>query len=415
MRLLDRAVEELLRLSGDPLAAAQAALEADDGLPLARVFVAYVHLYGTTAMGTRTAVAVLDRLDFAGLAPRERLHAEAARAWASGDWPGAARRLEDALLLDPRDVLALKVAQDLYFFLGDRLDLRDVAARVLPSWPEGRNGWSYVQGMYAFGLEENGDYRAAEVSARRALDADPADVWAVHALAHVFEMESRAPEGADFLRGSSSDWAPSFFAIHNWWHLALFQLDLQGPDRVTGLYEGPIRSGRSPAWLDLVDAASLLWRLSLFGVDVTSLAAELADDIDEVLDGPVYVFNDWHAAMAFGLAGRHDRNRRLLSENESGALGHNRFAFERAGRALISGFSAFAAGDYGPALDALLDIRPTANVVGGSHAQRDVIDLTLLATAARLDRRDLARALLAERTARRPSAPHVLAPLLECR
>lgn len=415
VRLLDRAVADLVRLTGDPLAAARAALDADDGLPLARVFVAYVHLYGTDLGGARRAAAALDRLDFSGLAPRERLHAEAARAWASGDWPAAARRLEDALLLDPRDLLALKVAQDLYFFLGDRLDLRDVAARVLPSWPEGRDGWSYVQGMYAFGLEENGDYRAAEASARAALDADPADVWAVHALAHVFEMQARAGEGADFLRGASPEWAPSFFAIHNWWHLALFELDLREQESAIGLYDGPIRSGRSAGWLDLVDAASLLWRLSLFGVDVGSRAGPLADDVERALDGPVYVFDDWHAAMAFGLAGRHDRNRRLLSENESGTFGHNRFAFERAGRALISGFSAFAAGDYGLALDALLDIRPSANVVGGSHAQRDVIDLTLLAAAVRLERTALAKALLAERTARRPGAPDVLAPLLECR
>jgi hypothetical protein len=412
VRLLNQAVDELVRLVGDPLATAQAAVDVDDQLTLARVFVAYVHLYGTTSHGVRAARLLLEGLDVAGMAPRERLHVEAARAWAIGDWPGAARKLEDALLHDPRDLVALKVAQDLYFFLGNRLDLRDVAARVLPSWPEGLPGWSYVEGMYAFGLEENGDYRAAEVAAGRALSAARADVWAVHALAHVFEMESRSAEGADFLTASSTDWAPSYFAIHNWWHLALFDLDLIDRDGAIGLYDGPIRSGRSSEWLDLVDAASLLWRLSLFGVDVTSRASELADDVEEIIDEPVYVFNDWHAAMVFGLAERHDRSRRLLADNESKVSGHNRLVFERAGRALMSGFSTFAGGDYGAAVDALIDIRPDANVVGGSHAQRDVIDLTLIAAASRAHRDTLVRALLAERTARRHSVLEVLAPLL---
>jgi tetratricopeptide (TPR) repeat protein len=412
VRLWDQAVDELVRLAGDPLATARAAVDADDQLTLARVFVAYVHLYGTTGHGVRSARLLLEGLDGAGLAPRERLHVEAAWAWAAGDWPGATRKLEDALLLDPRDLVALKVAQDLYFFLGDRLDLRDVAARVLPSWPEGLAGWSYVQGMYAFGLEENGDYRAAEAAAGRALDAAPEDVWAAHALAHVFEMESRAAEGADFLTASSTDWAPSYFAIHNWWHLALFDLDLKDRDGATGLYDGPVRSVRSSEWLDIVDAAALLWRLSLFGVDVTSRAAQLADDVEGIIEEPVYVFNDWHAAMALGLAERHDRSRRLVADNESKASGHNRVVFERAGRGLISGFSAFAGGDYGATLDALIDIRPAANVVGGSHAQRDVIDLTLIAAASRLHREPLVRALLAERAARRHSVREVLAPLL---
>ena len=47
----------------------------------------------------------------------------------------------------------------------------------------------------------------------------------------------------------------------------------------------------------------MLWRLSLFGVDVTDRATRLAADIDDLVGDPVYIFNDWHALMAFGLAG----------------------------------------------------------------------------------------------------------------
>ena len=88
---------------------------------------------------------------------------------------------------------------------------------------------------------------------------------------------------------------------------------------MSALYDGYIRGSRSTEWLDIVDAAALLWRLSLFGVDVTGRAGRLAADIDPLVEEPVYLFNDWHAVMAFGLAGDHARieraARQLLTAN----------------------------------------------------------------------------------------------------
>ena len=90
-------------------------------------------------------------------------------------------------------------------------------------------------------------------------------------------------------------------------------------------------------------------------------------------------------------------SRRLTAET-------NRAAAERAGLALLEGFGAFASGHPERAVDLLIGIRPQAHVVGGSHAQRDVIDLTLIAAAARSGQARLARALVAERAARKPTA-----------
>jgi len=192
--------------------------------------------------------------------------------------------------MNPRDALALKVAQDLYFFLGSRLDLRDVAARVLRSWPEGQPGWGYVQGIYAFGLEENADYRQAENRATAALADNPRDVWSVHALAHVYEMEGRQREGSAFLSATSPDWQRSYFAVHNWWHRALYHLELGEIKETIALYDRSIRARRSTEWLDIIDASALLWRLALYGADVSGRAAELAADIEPLMDtAPVYI------------------------------------------------------------------------------------------------------------------------------
>ena len=402
--LLDAAIEDLAALAGDPVADADAAVAADDSLVLGHIYRAYLQLYGTTPEGVAAAGEILKRLDEAVMGERELHHLRAARHWAEGDWEATTRALERALLHHPRDLLALKVAQDLYFFLGNRLELRDIAARLLPAWPRDLPGWGYVQGIYAFGLEENADYRQAESRARAALDHNPRDVWSVHALAHVFEMEGNQRDGVDFLTASAPNWSPSYFAIHNWWHRGLYHLELGEIGEALALYDDPIRAGRSTEWLDVVDAAALLWRLSLFGVDVTERAERLAADIDDLVSSPVYIFNDWHAVMAFGLAGDAERTERVIASNRHLSAPTNAAAAARAGLALLEAFGAFAAGHPDRAIDLLIDIRPRANAVGGSHAQRDVIDLTLIAAAARAGDDSLARALVTERVARKPAA-----------
>jgi len=390
---------------------------------LARIYQAYLLLYGTTPAGVGIAKATLDRVaaaagipdgaaagipdGAAGLASplpeREAFHFNAARSWEAGDWEAATRWLERALLANPRDLLALKVAQDLYFLVGNRLELRDVTARVLPDWPQGQPGWGYVQGIYAFGLEENGDYRQAQDRAQAALDHNPRDVWSVHAMAHVYEMEGNHHAGVEFLSTSAPDWSGSYFAVHNWWHKGLYHLELLELDAALALYDDPIRANRSTEWLNVVDAAALLWRLSLFGVDVTERARQLAADIDELVSEPVYIFNDWHAVMAFGLAGDHERVTRIIEANKQVTAPSAKRA-AAAGLDLLEAFAAYAAGEPGRTVELLADIRQRASAVGGSHAQRDVIDLTLIVAAARSGNDPLARALVAERTARKPPA-----------
>jgi tetratricopeptide (TPR) repeat protein len=402
--LFDDAVEGLLSLHGEPVAAVEAAVAADSGLVLGHILRAYFSLYRTSAEGVRAADDILAPLEDAGgaLGEREILHLRAARSWAAGDWDEAAHGLERALLHDSQDLLALKVAQDLYFFLGKTRDLQSVVTRVLRAWPAQKPGWGYVQGLYAFGLEENGDYAQAELFARAALHHNPRDVWANHALAHVFEMEGRTDEGLRFLGESAPYWSSSFFAVHTWWHQALYHLERAEYDAALSLYDGAIRRLRSLEWVDLIDAASLLWRLSLCGVDVQERSAALAADVAQVIDAPTYIFNDWHAVMALGLAGQVDLEEQLLSENRRHAVGTNRAVAAGAGLALLEGFSSFAAGRFNRAIDLLTDVRSCARAVGGSNAQRDVVDLTLIAAAARAGEHGMARQLAAERVARRP-------------
>jgi hypothetical protein len=370
VRYFNAAVEELVSLSGDPLTAAEDAVGEDDGLILGHILRTYLSLYSTSPEGVTRASQILNEIDgIAGqMDEREVLHLRAARAWAAGEWTDATHALERALLHEPRDLLALKVAQDLYFFLGQSEDLRGVVARVLCAWRPEDVGWGYVQGMYAFGWEENAEYREAERCARIALIQNEQDVWATHALAHVFEMEGRAEEGIAFLTESILHWESSYFAIHNWWHRALYHLERGEVEEVLCLYDGPIRRSRSCEWLDIVDAASLLWRLSLFGIDVSGRAGELSLDLEALLGDPVYIFNDWHAVMVFGLARRDDLAEQVTSAARRRSVGTNRAVTEQVGLRILGGFSAFAAGRFIHAADVLSDALPLAGAIGGSRA-----------------------------------------------
>lgn len=401
--LLDEAVHELVALAGDPVAKAAAAAAADGELGLAFSLQAYLHCYFTSRTAYADARAILDRAPKPACG-RDEAHHQAASAWAAGDLEGATRHLERALLMSPRDLMALKVAQDLYFFLGDRVSLRDVAARVLPAWPRGTPGAGYVEAMYAFGLEECGDYGAAERRGRAALDADRRDVWAAHAVIHVLEMEGRQPEGIAFVKASAPDWGPSYFAPHNWWHHGLYHLELCLEPEATAVYDGPLTEMGLASPLYQVDAASLLWRLSLQGVPLGRRADQLADTVEASLGDSTYCFNDWHAVMVLGLAGRLGTAAKLVADLSGSATGTNKTMLERAGLDVIRGFLAFAGGEYQLAADLLGQARPRAHVFGGSHAQRDAIDLTLLASASAARDDNLVRALTAERLARKPTA-----------
>jgi hypothetical protein len=413
--VLDEAVHTLVGLEGDPVAAVSAA--ADSGLVLARCLLAYLHCSWGSRRGYVLARDVLDGTGSPS-ALRERAHLAAARSWAGGDLDAAAGHLERALLNHPRDLLALKIAQDLYLALGDQVNLRDVAARVLPAWPEDTPGAGFVSGMYAFGLEECGDYRAAERYGRAALAANARDAWAAHAVLHVFEMEGRQADGLVFVAETSRDWGPSFFAVHNWWHAGLYHLELGQLWQALAVYDDRVAAQGLATPLGRVDAASLLWRLWLHGADVGGRASDLADAFEATLPDSAHCFNDWHAAMALALAGRPGDAYGLVADLATRASGTNKIVLQRAGLDVMFGVIAFARRQYPSAVELLGHARRHASVLGGSRAQRDTIDLTLLAAAgacratagngsapaAGTGDGALVRALVAERVARKPTA-----------
>jgi len=397
--------------TGDPLATMQQALQADPEFALAHLFNAFA-MY--TASEKRYLPAVRESLATASalrakMNSRERDLLDAAELLTAGKWHDASRALDSILIEYPRDALAIQTAHLMDFFQGDALNLRNRISRVLPHWSEQTPGYSYILGMHAFGLEECNQYPEAERAARRALELQPRDGWAVHAVAHVMEMQGRIAEGIEWLQSRESDWAPdNMFAPHNWWHLALFNMDLGNFDTALDLFDQKLMGPQTDMILVLLDATALLWRLQLEGVDVGDRYERVADVWAAKLDEEAgfYAFNDVHAMMSFAATGRTDEVARLRRAMLSAAKGNetNAAMTREVGLPLADALAAFAKNRHAEAIDAIESVRDTANRFGGSHAQRDLLTLTLIDASIHAGDQRRARHYIAERQTHKPTA-----------
>ncbi len=406
---LEQAERLLLGFYKDPLAVIDAALAEDPDFVMGHCFRAGLHLISSEKAAEPELAHELRELGRlkARANERERGHAAAIRAWLARDFQGASEAYGKILYDCPRDLVALQLAHQCDFFLGQSTMLRDRVAWVLPEWKEGEVGYSYLLGMQAFGLEECGHYGRAEEAGRRAVSLEPRDPWAIHAVTHVCEMQGRTDDGLRWLDETVSDWAPdNLFAFHNWWHYALYLLERGEPKRVLEVYDRNIRPEPSAVALEMVDAASLLWRLHLLGVDVGRRWDELAETYAAGEERAYYPFNDVHAMMAFVATGREREAARVVGDLEMAAGDETGSArlIRDVGLPLSRAFRAFGKGDYQEAFELLLEGRKTAHRFGGSHAQRDVLNLTLLESAIRAGNGAAGR-ILNERLAARPESP----------
>jgi tetratricopeptide (TPR) repeat protein len=210
----DRAIADYYGLTGDPVGILKQALAHDPGFALGGVAIAALYMIGGFRGDHAEVVNALAAAEPAirSASERERRHLAAASAWAEGQTARAILGWEAILADHPTDALALRLAQDAYYFLGRPLAIRDCAARVLPAWDRGNPLTSFILGLYAFGLEETGDLKRAEDFGREALALNPRDAWATHALAHVMETANRHEGGST----SSSRRAPTGRARISW-------------------------------------------------------------------------------------------------------------------------------------------------------------------------------------------------------
>jgi len=373
-----RALDQLLRATGDPLVEIEPVLNEHPTFAMGHLLRAAIAILAKDASALPLLAASLSAAARAGgsLTEHERRHVAAARAWLSGEPGLAAERYACIVRAAPRDLLALRLAQSCYFFVGQTTALRDVVDLAAPGWSR-MPGFQYLLAMTAFGYAENGHTEWAETLGRRAVEIEPEFPFAIHAVAHALYQRRDHAGGKLWMRQHEAQWLTvGRMGAHNAWHLAQFELESGEPARALTALDQRLVPSASMSASSAADATALLWRLQLDGVDPGSRWSALSDCWTAQSSPGFWPFLDLYAAIAFNAAGHLDRARRLAHAITASARsdGHSAHLARTVTLPGLRAIEAFAAGDYASAYVTLQTLRGVLGQVGASQAQVSLFD-----------------------------------------
>jgi hypothetical protein len=247
--------------------------------------------------------------------------------------------------------------------------------------------------------------------AQRSLALNPTNAVATHSVAHVYFERGDARTGADvlgnWLQGFDN---PASSYVHLSWHLALFELALGQYERALARYERDIRpSVVAKSMSTLADSASFLWRVQMYSGAPSAQIAPAPLPWEEVralatpmAEQPGFAFQVAHAAFALAACEDHAGLTMMLEHLQRSASQGDLFIRDMV-VPLVQGIGDFAQGEYARAAQLLEPVCPHLVRIGGSHAQREVFEDTLLEAYLRAEQFDKAAAMLDARLTRRAS------------
>jgi hypothetical protein len=281
------------------------AVQAAPTFTMAHVLSAYSDLCSRDPARVRQARAAYLTASRLPATPRERMHVAAMGAVLADDFESFKTILQSLLGQYPRDVLALQIGHALDYLTGDVEGMATRISAVLPAWSKDAPSYHAVLAMHAFSLVESAQYDRAAERGLRALELDPWDARAHHALTHVYEMTGEPAVGIRWMDSRRVYWAAdTVAATHLWWHWGLFHLALGETRAARAIYDEHVRDGRSAQLADMIDAAALLWRIELLGGGTGERWTELGVAWEAHIDDGYCTFNDMHAMLALVAAGR---------------------------------------------------------------------------------------------------------------
>ena len=309
----------------------------------------------------------------------QRSHLAAARAWLAREPLRAARIYTQIAESEPHDLLAVRLAQSCWYFLGHRTRVRLVAERALYRWSPAAPGYDLLLAMTAFGRADTGDGRGASALAERALALESRSPFARHALAHGLATQGRFVTAHRMLEDSAALWrVGGRMDAHNTWHQALFALQIGHRSAPLATFDRELAAANDAS--TCADATDLLWRLDLAGVDTGSRWQPLATAWVRHLTPGFWGFLDMLAGLALHRAGWLNEAYALHRALADSHTPEGTAATAAASRTALSGIEAFTRGDYPYAAVQLNDALP---LLGGSVPQRELLESTLFAAEQR--------------------------------
>ncbi len=404
---MSRAWTAFSQRSAVPKRASSRALEADPDFALAHAALARTLLVAARVPQARAAAA-RSRALAEHATPRERSHANALALSVEGRASDALAATRDHLAPFPRDAMVLAPAVGVFGLIGfsgrqrreeELLELlRGLAGHYREDW--------WFDSVLAFAACECGQLDEAVELIERSLAANPRNAHGEHIRAHVL-YEQGEPERAfrvldDWMRGYAKE---DLMHCHLSWHAALLALELGKTERAWEVYRADVHPGG--AWGPPInvasDAPAFLWRAELAGQRrQPALWREVHDYVGRSYPKAGVTFIDVHHALTCAASGDAEGIEHLVSALRE-RLAAGALAAGEVVPTLAEAFRAYAGGELELAIGLLERALPEAVRIGGSRAQRDLVEHTLIAAYLRAGRADDARTLIAGRAERRPA------------
>ena len=395
-------MDKLLSYNAGAEESFSAALEADEGLAVAHSGIAVLALVQGDATTARAA-AGRARETVAGATRRERQHVEALSALIAGETARGLALVDEHVAEFPRDAVLVNQAGNA-IALGGRSDREEhrvaFIERLAPAY--GDDWW--FQSALAFTYHEVDRFEESRRLSERSLQQYPGNANASHNIAHICFETVDTDGGAAFLEEWLAGYdARASFHCHLAWHQAMFELQRGRHTRALEVFHRDIVGAVNPR-LAMIDGSALLWRFRLAGQPAEPEAWRRLADLAGRVSRPGFVFGEVHAALAYAACGDHAALAKLCDGLRAlGEKGH-----PIAGRVALpvaQGIAAVAAGDHAAALAHLEPVEAEFHRIGGSHAQWEIFEETMVACYFALERYDDALRLVRRRLERRASPP----------
>jgi tetratricopeptide (TPR) repeat protein len=393
-------VDDLLAYGPGAEARFGAALAADPSLALAHVgqaLLAAVQGDGATAR----AAAARARESVGGATRRERQHVEAVGAFIAGETARGLALVDEHVAEFPRDAMLVNQASGAIALAGrsDREQHRvEFLERLAPAY--GDDWW--FQSALAFTYHEVDRFEESRRLSQASLDQYPRNASAAHNLAHI------AFETLDIAAGSAflDEWMRGYdkrahFHCHLAWHQSMFALHEGRHAEALGIFERDIL-GASNARSTMTDGTALLWRVLLDRASARPLPWRALAEIAGRVSRPGYLFGECHAALAYAACGDEAALAKMMDALRDLDAKGNPIAGTVV-LPLVQGTAAFSAGDFAAALRCFEPVEREMHRIGGSHAQWELFEETMVVCYLELGRHEDALRLVRRRLARRAS------------
>ena len=381
-----------------------AAVAADEHFAIAHAGLARTRQTLARAPEAKASVATAQSL-LPGVTAREAGQINVLSLLIEGKGPLAYQAARPHLVDYPRDMMVAQSCTGVFGLVGfsgqPGREAEHLALTTSLAPHYGDNWWFLTQ--HAFAQMETGQLGPAEVSITKALEGNPRNGNAAHYRAHLYYENAETKDGYAFL----TDWLTGYDSRaplhgHLSWHRALLALALGDEQTMWAILDEQVAPGGAwgPPLNILCDTTALLYRASIAGMEVPPERWQtMSAFASQYFPNPGIAFADSHAALAHAMAGNPDGAAKIRNEAKGAAA--------EIVSAVAEGFAAIGERDWHGAIVGLTAAMRDHARIGGSRAQRDLIEFAMANALVQAGQADEARRLLAMRRPLIPSGPAV--------